>query len=147
MENEQDLIEQPNQNVPLEIPKETLKLDIFQHMKSGLNNKDKNCICENTLDNLYYCIPCKMSCCQKCSLPEHKSHLLIPKEKYTLKPNQINNSFSSIENFLSQNELFKNIQQRKHELIIEIENTYKKIESLVNEWKDKKIEEVSDLFD
>ena len=147
MEGEQGLIEQQNQNEALHIPKETLKLDIFQHMKSGLNNKDKNCICENTLDNLYYCIPCKMSCCEKCSLPDHKSHLLIPKEKYTLKQNQINNSFSSIESFLSQNELFKSIQQRKQELIIEIENTCKKMESLVNEWKDKKILEVSDLFD
>jgi len=78
-----------------------------------------------------------MSCCQICSLQDHKSHLLIPKEKHILKQIQINNSFKSIEDFLAQNELFKNIQQRKQENIIEIQNTFKKIESLVNLMKGK----------
>ena len=147
MESNQDKVNQPKTNITPELSKETVKLDIFQHMKAGLSNMDKNCICENTLDNLYYCIPCKVSCCDKCSLPDHKTHLLLQKEKYSLKQPQIDNSFNSIENLLSGNDLFKNMQQKKQELITEIENTSQKVISLVNEWKDKKILEINDLFD
>ena len=147
MESNQDKVNQPKTNVTPELSKETVKLDIFQHMKAGLGNMDKNCICENTLDNLYYCIPCKVSCCDKCSLPDHNTHLLLQKEKYSLKQPQIDNSFNSIENLLSGNDLFKNMQQKKQELITEIENTSQKVISLVNEWKDKKILEINDLFD
>ena len=113
MEKNLELIQQPNSNTPSEEQKETIKLDIFQHIKLGFNNKDKNCQCENTPENLYYCIPCKASCCQKCSLPEHSNHLLIKKDKYSLKPSKINNSFNSIETILSKDELFQNIQQKK----------------------------------
>ena len=147
MENDQELIEQPKSKSPPEIPKDTIKLDIFQHIKIGLNNKDINCQCENSLENLYYCIPCKLSCCQKCTFPEHTTHLLLQKEKYTLKPNQINDSFNTIETILSQDDLYKNFQKKKQELITEINTTSKKIESLVNEWKDKKIQEINELFD
>ena len=45
-----------------------IKLDIFQHMRIGIKNKEENCFCENDIKNLYYCIPCKISCCNKCSL-------------------------------------------------------------------------------
>ena len=145
--NNQELIEQPNAKLDLEAPKETIKIDIFQHIKLGLNNKDTNCICENTPENLYYCIPCKVSCCQKCSLPEHSSHLLVNKDKYSLKSPQINDSFKSIETILSQDELFKNIQKKRQELIDEITNTSNKAISLVNEWKDKKTQEICELFD
>ena len=138
MENNQDLIEQPNKSKAPEMPKETVKLDIFQHIKIGLNNKEKNCICENDENNIYYCIPCKISCCQKCSFQDHSKHLLLQKEKYSLKPKQIAKSFNTIETILSQNELFKNMQQKRQELLAEIETTSKKIISLVNEWKDKK---------
>ena len=58
MENNKEVVE----------PKETVKLDVFQHLRQGLGNKDNNCSCENDLDKLYYCIPCKSSCCDKCSL-------------------------------------------------------------------------------
>ena len=147
MENNQELIEQPKSKIQIESPKETIKLDIFQHIKLGFNNKDKNCLCENIPENLYYCIPCKVSCCQKCSLSDHSTHLLINKDKYYLKPKQINNSFNSIETILSQGELYKNLQQKKQELINEIETTTKSIISLANEWKDKKNQEINELFD
>ena len=147
MEKNLELIQQPNSNTPSEEQKETIKLDIFQHIKLGFNNKDKNCQCENTPENLYYCIPCKASCCQKCSLPEHSNHLLIKKDKYSLKPSKINNSFNSIETILSKDDLFQNIQQKKKELIDEIETTSQKLISLVNEWKDKKNQEINEIFE
>ena len=126
---------------------ETVKLDIFQHMRIGLKNKEYNCLCENDVNNLFYCIPCKISCCTKCSLPEHYTHLLIQKEKYSLKTPQINSSFGTIENILENDDLFKNMQQKRKELINEIETTCTKLISLSNEWKEKKTKEINELFD
>ena len=126
---------------------EPVKLDIFQHMRIGIKNKEDNCFCENDLNKLYYCIPCKISCCEKCSLEEHSSHLLIQKDKYFLNTTQINSSFSSFEEMLEKDDLFKNIQQKRAELINEINLTCKKIEKLVEEWQQNKINEINDLFD
>ena len=39
------------------------------------------------------------------------------------------------------------MQQKRQELLAEIETTSKKIISLVNEWKDKKSQEINELFD
>jgi len=126
---------------------EPVKLDIFQHMRIGIKNKEDNCFCENDLNKLYYCIPCKISCCEKCSLEEHSSHLLIQKDNYFLNTPQINSSFSSFEEMLEKDDLFKNIQQKRAELINEINLTCKKIEKLVEEWQQNKINEINDLFD
>ena len=147
IEHEQEVIEQPVDQSVLQVSPETVKLDIFQHMRIGLKNKDYNCYCENDLDNLYYCIPCKVSCCAKCSLLEHSTHLLIQKEKYSLKPPQIEGAFSSVENMLERDDLFKNLQKKRMELINEMEMTCKRIEALANEWKEKKIKEINELFD
>ena len=147
IEHEQEVIEQPVDQSVLQVSPETVKLDIFQHMRIGLKNKDYNCDCENYLDNLYYCIPCKVSCCAKCSLLEHSIHLLIQKEKYSLKPPKIEGAFGSIENMLERDDLFKNFQKKRIELINEMEMTCKRIEELAKEWKEKKIKEINELFD
>ena len=126
---------------------EPVRLDIFQHMRIGVKNREENCFCENDLNKLYYCIPCKISCCNNCSLQEHSSHLLIQKNKYFLNPPQINASFNSFEEMISNDDLFKNIQQKRAELISEVDSTCKKIEKLVNDWKQNKIKEINELFD
>ena len=145
--NQDEVIEQKWDLSDLEIPPETVRLDIFQHMSTGLKNKDLNCLCENDLYNLFYCIPCKVSCCTKCTLPEHYSHLLIQKEKYSLKPAEIDGSFRAIENTLEKDELFQNLQKKRKELLNEIDSTHQKIVALANEWKEKKYKEVNELFD
>ena len=111
---------------------EPVKLDIFQHLRIGVKNREDNCFCENDLNKLYYCIPCKNSCCDNCSIQEHASHLLIQKEKFFLNPPQINNSFKSIEEMLDNNDLFKNIQQKRTELINEIDITSSKSNFTLN---------------
>ncbi len=35
------------------LTQEPVKLDIFQHMRIGIKNKEENCFCENDLDKLY----------------------------------------------------------------------------------------------
>ena len=48
---------------------------------------------------------------------------------------------------LEKDDLYKNIQQKRAELISEIDLTCKKIEKLVEDWKQNKIKEINDLFD
>ena len=40
----------PNADDKLELSNGTIKLDIYQHLKLGLPNVDKNCKCENSLE-------------------------------------------------------------------------------------------------
>jgi hypothetical protein len=126
---------------------EPVKLDIFQHMRIGIKNKEDNCSCENDINKLFYCIPCKVSCCDKCSIGEHASHLLINKNKFFLNQSQINNSFKAYEQMISNDDLYKNMQQKRTELINEIDSTCKKIEQLLSDWKQNKIKEINELFD
>ena len=146
-QNQEEVIEQNFDPSKLQMCSEAVKLDIFQHMRIGIKNKDMNCICENNLESLYYCVPCKVSCCPKCSLQDHSTHLLIQKEKYFLKPKQLDASFGSIENILEKHELYKNIEGKRKELINEVEMTCQKIIDLANEWKEKKYKETNELFD
>ena len=143
---ENDLIIEKDIDDP-DISNSTIKLDIFQHLKLSSKNKEQNCNCENTIDNIYYCIPCKLSCCEKCTLAEHKKHLLIKKDKYLLKPKQINECFSGIENLLTHDDFFNNLGTTKQNLITEIDNTYNKIIPILDEWKNKKLKEINNLFE
>ena len=51
-QNQEEIIEQNIDPSSLPIPEETIKLDIYQHMRNGIKNKDANCTCENELDYL-----------------------------------------------------------------------------------------------
>ena len=107
----------------LELSNGTIKLDIFQHLKLGVLNKEKNCKCDNNIEAKFYCIPCKISCCTKCTLEEHKMHLLVAKGDFDMQPKQIQKSFHALEDFMEKDELFRNVEQKRQELIKEVENT------------------------
>ena len=130
----------------LELSNGNVKLDIFQHLKLGVQNKEKNCRCDNSIEKKFYCIPCKISCCTKCTLEEHKMHLLIAKGDFDMQPIKIQKSFQSLEDLLEKDELFKNVEQKRQELIKEVENTHKKLNQMINEWKNFKINEINELF-
>ena len=130
----------------LELSNGTVKLDVFQHLKLGVQNKDKNCICDNSIDKKFYCIPCKISCCTKCTLEEHKMHLLIAKGDFDMQPQQIQKSFQQLEDVLEKDELFKSIEEKKKELISEVEKTYNKLNQMINDWKNYKINEINELL-
>ena len=91
----------------------TVKLDIYQHLRAGVQNKEKNCKCPNTIEKMFYCIPCKISCCTKCTLAEHRGHLLIAKADYDMQEKTIQKSFQSVEELLENDPLFKNIKKKK----------------------------------
>ena len=130
----------------LEISNGTVKLDIFQHLKLGVQNKEKNCRCDNSIEKKFYCIPCKISCCTKCTLEEHKMHLLIAKGDFDMQPNNIQKSFQALEDLLEKDELFRNVEQKRQELIKEVEKTYNELNQMINEWKNFKINEINELF-
>ena len=46
---EEEVIEQEIDPSSLQISPDTVKLDIFQHLRSGIKNKDFNFFCENDL--------------------------------------------------------------------------------------------------
>ncbi len=84
----------------LELSNGTIKLDIFQHLRYGVQNKEKSCLCDNNIEKKFYCIPCKISCCTKCTLEEHKLHLLIGKGDFNMQPSKVQKSFQALENLL-----------------------------------------------
>jgi len=130
----------------LQLSNGTVKLDVFQHLKLGVLNKEKNCKCDNSIEKKFYCIPCKISCCTKCTLEDHKMHLLIAKGDFDMQPKQIEKSFHALEDFLEKDEMFKNLEKKRQELIKEVENTYNRLLKMINEWKNYKLKEINDLF-
>ena len=142
-----EIVEKPLYPKNMQLSADNVKLDVFQHLRVGVNNTKFNCLCESDVNDLYYCIPCKISCCSKCSLMDHANHLLIQKEKYSLKSPQIDASFGAVEDLLKKDDLFTNLKNKRNELINEMDTTCKKIIELANEWKEKKIKQINELFD
>ena len=130
----------------LELSNGTIKIDIYQHLKLGVLNKEKNCKCDNNIEAKFYCIPCKISCCTKCTLEDHKMHLLVAKGDFDMQPKQIQQSFKALEEFMEKDELFRNVEKKRQELIKEVENTYDKLLKMINDWKSYKINEINELF-
>ena len=146
MDPEQEIIEQNLDKNKLQIS-DPVKIDIYQHMRTGIQNKEINCMCMNEPENMYYCIPCKSSCCNKCSLADHCKHLLLEKNKYELQPKQIDNSFGAITSVIHEDELFQNIEKYRNELLEEVDITCKKIVDMAEEWRIKKHREINGLID
>ena len=63
-----------------------------------------------------------------------------------MQPKQIQKSFQKLEDVLDKDELFKNIEEKRKELINEVEKTHNKLNQMINEWKNYKINEINDLF-
>ena len=64
-----------------------------------------------------------------------------------MEPNNIEKSFKNFDDILANDVLFKNVENKRDELIGEINETYNKILKMINDWKDKKLEEINDIFE
>ena len=152
MENNNDQKELSN---PIDISKidaikNPKKIDIFNHLKSGVQNSKINCGCEHAQKgetNEYYCIPCKISCCPDCSLAAHQKHLLIKKSQYMVNKRNINLMFEPIDYILENNSLFTDSTLEKNQLLKEVENTYYKLLQVLKEWRNYKEKEIIELFE
>ena len=124
----------------------SVKIDIYQHLRAGVQNKEKNCKCSNTIEKMFYCIPCKISCCTKCTLAEHRGHLLIAKSDYEMQQRTIEKSFAPVEEVLDTDPLFKNIEAKRNELLSEVDQTHSKLVKMCDDWKNYKTKEINELF-
>jgi hypothetical protein len=73
-------------------------------------------------------------------------HLLVAKGDFDMQPKQIQKSFKALEEFMEKDELFRNVEKKRQELIKEVENTYDKLLKMINDWKSFKINEINELF-
>ena len=134
----------------MEILKGPKTIDIFNHLKLGIKNSNKNCSCDHAKggdENEYYCIPCKISCCPTCSLSTHSKHLLAKKQKFNINKNNIEIMFEPIDYVLENNSLFTDSTLEKNQLLKEVESAYNKLLEVIKEWKDFKEKEIISLFE
>ena len=124
---------------------ETRNLDIFQHLKSNINNQNINCTCENT--EKYYCIPCKVSVCKNCYLNEHQNHFLIKINDFNFSPSRIEELIKPLESFLNSNNLISNHESIKNELINKVNIFIDDINIKFEKFKKEKYNEINIFFE
>ena len=119
-------------------------IDIYQHLK--LNMKNTTPICECTTLTSLYCIPCKVSVCQKCTYDIHSKHLIVSKTSAEMSNDNVDSYFKDIENTIDNDNIYRNCLSIKQTLIDDI-NAY--IDSLLQKimkYKDNKINEIEHMF-
>ena len=130
-------LEQNNKNQKINIEEESS--DIYPHLKNNILNSNKNCK-HIISDESYYCLNCKIRVCPECNLKQHQEHELI-KEKDYLFYNP--NFFSEIEKVI--NDSYK-IEENRNDYINTVENCFNSIQKKLDEIKEKKINEINELF-
>ncbi len=128
-----------NQKSISNLKEELKKIDVYQHLRRNILDPKINCK-ETLSDEIYYCITCKQSTCEQCSLIKHHNHKIFPKIFfYTYTPN----FFDEVQNILKDS--YK-INDNKDEYINIIETQANELHNKIEEIKKKKIEEINDTF-
>ena len=131
--------ENENKRIIPNLKDELKNINIYQHLRRNILDPKINCK-ETLSDEIYYCITCKQSTCQKCSLIKHQNHQIIPKTiLYEFTPN----FFDEVQNILKDS---YTINDSKDSYIFLIENQAKELHNKIEEIKDKKIKEINDTF-
>ena len=132
----EELIEPDNQKSNID---ELRKIDVYQHLRRNILDPKINCK-ETLSDEIYYCITCKASTCEKCSLVKHKDHKIVPK---TFFYSYTENLFDEVINVLKDS--YK-INDDKNSYIMLVEAQAVELHHKIDEIKNKKIKEIDDLF-
>ena len=127
---------QDNQKSKIDEPK---KIDVYQHLRRNILDPKINCQ-ETLSDEIYYCITCKASTCEQCSLVKHQGHNIVPKTFF----------YSYTENFFDEvldvlKDSYK-INDDKNSYIELVEAQAVELHQKIDEIKNKKIQEINDLF-
>ena len=128
--------EQDNQKSNID---ELRKIDVYQHLRRNILDPKINCK-ETLSDEIYYCITCKASTCEQCSLVKHQDHKIVPKTIFYSYPE---NFFDEVLNIIKDS--YK-INDDKNSYIILVEAQAVELHHKIDEIKNKKIEEINDLF-
>ena len=123
----------------------TKNLDIFQHLKTNLTNKNINCSCENTVK--FYCIPCKVSVCEKCFLKDHQNHFLIKMADYNFSSSKIEELFKPLELFMNSNPFLFNPNSIKEELINKVNFFVEELNQKIEQFKKEKFDEINIFYE
>ena len=137
-ENNQIYVQQNNKNIP-NLKEELKSIDVYQHLRHNILNPKINCK-ETLSDEIYYCITCKQSTCQQCSLIKHKNHKIIPKYFFYSCPK---NFFDEVQNAIQDS--YK-INDNKNSYISLIESQAQELHNKIDEIKQKKIKEINNVF-
>ena len=133
----------------LEVITDPKKIDIYNHLKLSMKNSKRNCQCDLLKEKQpkYYCIPCKVSCCSRCSLSMHQKHLLVLKSNYIINESNINKMLKPLEDEVKNNSLMSNCLTEKNKFLKMIEDSYDKMLEYLNKWKEFKEKEIKSLFE
>ena len=124
------------------IPK---NLDIFQHLKLNIKNELENCKCQS--DNTFYCIPCKVSVCERCNLDSHRKHILILKKDFELNESKVNEIFTPIETLIATNPVLSGGSDVKNAIVAKMDEFVNDLNEKVQKFKEEKYKEINELFE
>ena len=138
-EKDIDQDEEDNQKSISNLKEELKSIDIYQHLRRNILDPKINCK-ETLSDEIFYCITCKQSTCEQCSLIKHQNHKIFPK---TFFYTYTDNFFDEIQSILKDS---YNINNNKDSYILLIETQASELHNKVDEIKNKKIKEINDVF-
>ena len=118
--------------------KDSTKINIYPHLRQNILAPGKNC--KDKLDQAYYCINCKCSTCEKCSLKNHEGHKLIRKMDYMdFDPNALEETKKLIQEAY-------NFENKEEKVIKTMEKQASLLHAKIDEIKEKKINEIKESF-
>ena len=119
--------------------------DLYQNLKSNLNDYKKNC--RDKIDNItnfgYYCLNCKVSFCNDCTFQTHKNHMSLKKSQYEMDPKVLDNVFKVVEDEIGSNKIIFNSEEIKTHMIQNLSDQIYMLHQKLDSYKDKKIEEIN----
>ena len=118
--------------------RESAKINIYPHLRQNILDPAKNC--KDSLDQAYYCINCKCSTCEKCSINSHQGHKLVLKKDY-MEFDPI--ALEETKKLISEN---YNIENNKENVIKMMEEQASLMHATIDEIKEKKINEIKNIF-
>ena len=137
--NQEKTPENENQNNNLNFAENLKSIDVYQHLRRNILDPKINCK-ETLSEEIYYCITCKQSTCEQCSLAKHQNHKIYPK-LYFYSYND--NFFDEVQSILK--ESYK-INDSKDSYILLIEAQANELHNKIEDIKESKIKEINANF-
>ena len=129
-----------NLNDKINKTQELKEFNVLPHFRENIIHTGKNCK-EEINEYSYYCFTCKHSVCGECGIYNHQDHLLIQRQNCLTYDKTFFNEISKhIEDSIS-------IQDKKNEIIQNINVSINSLKEKLDDMKEKKIEEVNKVFD
>ena len=120
-------------------PKELINLDIYPLLKSNIINSDKNCK-DSLSEHSFFCFNCMVSTCPKCTLNQHREHLLIQRMSCLEYDESF---FKEIEQIIFESFDFEALKKEYSDYI---KDCFDELEYSIAQVRKKKLEEINSIF-